>query len=269
MDISRFKIIDDSNAAEYATQVADGAMSSGYVARNYARNPFGFYAPRYAGEVIPRSQWSDLIKRQDDNQTSPEHWAINGKVPILNQNGLPYCWMYGVVGAVMCAYAQTGRLAPHLSATGPAAQGKGWREQGGWAGEAIEYIEKFGIPELKYWPEHSMDLSLPSREDVKASSTLHKTVKFKELPSQNFDIAMSVLLDPVNPRSVTLGLSWWGHLVYATKAVEISRGKFGMLIRNSWDYSWESEGKVVLVENKATAHEYVAIDTVTQYAAAA
>jgi hypothetical protein len=74
---------------------------------------------------------------------------------------------------------------------------------------------------------------------------------------------MSVLLDPKNPRAVTLGLMWWGHLVYGCKAVKIDRNNYGIKIANSWGGNWEKNGCAVLSESKATAHEYVAIDRVT------
>lgn len=268
-DLGNMLVIDDANADDFATQTKDGEFSTGYVERNYARNPFGSYATRFAGEVFPRSQWDDLMKRQDDNQSSPDHWRLRGQVPVLDQNGLPYCWCYGVTGAIMTVYAQMGmNPTPKLSATSAAAQGKGWREQGGWGGEAIEYINKYGLAELDVWPEHSMDRSLPNQEAVKRSAAMHNTTQFLELPQQNFDAAMSVLLHPTNPRPVTLGLMWWGHLVYATKAVKIDSRSYGMKIVNSWRPSWGENGCAVLAENKATAHEYVAIDRVSPRVAA-
>lgn len=261
-DLGSMPVIDDSNAKEYADESAAGGLSRGYVDRDYKRFREGYYAPRYTGPVFPRSQWDDLIKMHDENQSSPDHHRIASGVPVLDQNGLGYCWMYGVVGAIMTAYGQTGMKAPHLSATSAGAQGKRWRNQGGWAGEAIRYIERFGIAELSVWPEHSMNRSLPSRPEVQASARKHKIVQFLELPSRNFDAACSAILDPVNPRAVTLGLNWWGHLVYGTKVVAISARRYGIKIVNSWRPSWGDNGTAVLAENKATAHEYVAVDRV-------
>lgn len=262
-DLGSTTVIDDSNAGQYAEYSADMGFSRGYVERDFQRHRFGSYAAAYSGPVFPRSKWDDLMKMQEDNQSSPDHHRIASKVPILDQNGLPYCWMYGLVGAIMTGYAQTGQPVPHLSATCPAAQGKNWKEEGGWAGEAIEYVRKFGIPTLDVWPEHSMDRNLPKQDSVKRSASLHGIVEFLELPSQKFDVAMSALLDPKNPRPVTLGLMWWGHLVYGCKAVKIDRSTYGIKIANSWKASWESNGCAVLAESKATAHEYVAVDRVT------
>lgn len=177
------------------------------------------------------------------------------------------CWMYGVVGAIMTAYAQTGGFVPHLSASGPAFQGKNWRNQGGYGGEAIRYIERFGIPELSVWPEHKNDRSLPNKPEVRASAEKHKVIEFLELPRSNFNALMSVLLDPINPRPVSMALNWWGHLVYGVKAVKISAGRYGVKIVNSWKPSWGDQGTSVLAENKATAFEQIAIQRVKVRAA--
>lgn len=261
-DLGRMPIIDDSYANRLAEQAADEGFGRGYIKRDYSRFHEGFYAPRYSGPVYPRNQWDDLSKRQDDNESSPDHWRLKAEQPILDQNGYGYCWAYGTVAAVMTAYAQTGMKIPHLSATSVAAIAKNWRDQGGWAGEAIAQIQKDGIAELNVWPEHSVDRSLPGRSAVQESMKKHDVVEFLELPSQQFEIAMSVLLCPKNPRPITLGLMWWGHLVEGVKAVRIDRNTWGIKIVNSWKRSWGENGCAVLVESKATAHEYVAVDRV-------
>ncbi len=94
--MSRFDInflIDDSNAHEFAAQVADGVCSSGYIERDYVLRPEGFYAQRFNKQnIYPRSKWPDLAKMQEDNESSPLHFHKRRKVHVLNQNGLPYCW---------------------------------------------------------------------------------------------------------------------------------------------------------------------------------
>lgn len=255
-------IIDDSNAHEFAEQVRDPStpFSGGYVNRDYARFPFGHYAPPFSGQIIPRSQWTDLIKRQDDNETSPLHVHKKNKLPILDQNGLPYCWGYGVTAAIMNRYAAFGmQPVPHLSATSCAAQIKGFRKQGGWAGEFIKGLAKYGLATVQTWPEHSMDRSLVSNNAVRLDMQRHGIVEFEELPSQNFEAAISALLNPYNPCPVTMGLGWWGHLVCGLRAVVIEPGRFGIAGANSWTAQWGDHGYFVLAESKATAQEYVAV----------
>lgn len=260
-DIGRIPVIDESNFHLFADEASSVGLGRGYVERDYQRAPEGFYAPRFSSPEIPRSQWAGLIESADRNETSPDHWRLRGEVPILDQNGYGYCWAYGLVGATMVSYAQTGmKPAPQLSATSVAALAKNWRDQGGWAGEAIKQMLKTGCAELDVWPEHSMDRSLPNQEAVKRSMARHNITEYLELPRQSFAAVMSALLDPVNPRPVTLGLMWWGHLIYCTKGVVLGRDRFGVLGVNSWKRSWGEQGCVVLTESKATPHEAVAVD---------
>lgn len=252
-------IIDDSNASHFAREIADPSspFNGGFESDKVVQ---GFASP-FSRSIIPRSEWDDHIARQESEKSSPDHWRLAGGVPVLDQNGYGYCWCYGTVGAIMTCYAQTGMKAPHLSAMGPAWQGKRGKNEGGWAGEALEYIEKFGIPELLVWPEHDNRVN-PNDEAVKRSAAMHEHTEIEELPRNNFDALMSCLLDPERPRASTIGLNWWGHLIYATKAVKISTGKYGVKIVNSWKPSWGQDGCSVLAENKAIAFEQIAIVSV-------
>ncbi len=74
-------VIDDGNFDQYAQAVADGEFASGYEARDYRAHPLGSVAEGFSGEIIPRSKWDDLIKMQEDNQSSH---GIRSKATALN-----------------------------------------------------------------------------------------------------------------------------------------------------------------------------------------
>jgi hypothetical protein len=94
---------------------------------------------------------------------------------------------------------------------------------------------------------------------VQSSAAKHKVTQSLELPRNDFGALLSVLTDPKHARPVTLGLDWWGHLVYAVRAVALPGGGFGAKIANSWKVSWGNQGCSVLVESKAKAQEQIAI----------
>jgi hypothetical protein len=259
---TRYTVYDDKKANELLTQLrADNDFFGGYVPRDFDREPFGTYAAPYGEPLIDRSEWAERAEVAEVGRATPEHLASFAHVPILNQGQRPYCWCYGACGAMMTAYAVAGLSVPHLSATSAAAKIKGYRDVGGWAGEAIQGIEKYGVSTLDYWPEAVLDRKYDTAEQ-RANAKLHAAAEFSELPSQNFDAVASALLHGF---PVTLGLAWWGHLVYATKLVVLGRGSFGVLIRNSWGDKWETKGATVLTESRATPHEAFAIRSVTKY----
>jgi hypothetical protein len=187
--------------------------------------------------------------------------AAHAGVPILNQGRRPYCWAYGTVGAMMTGYAASGLPVPHLSATSLAAKIKNYRDVGGWAGEAIRGNQTHGVSTIEHWPEAALDRRYDTPAQ-RANAALHRATEWAELPKKNFDAVATALLRGF---SVTLGLLWWGHLVYATKLVVISRNRYGVLIRNSWGSNWETGGKAVLEESRATPDEAFIVRSVTKY----
>ena len=260
-NLSGSLIIDDSNYKLFADEAAaaNGGMGTGYNQRDYNVAPLGTYADETTRKIIPRSDWEDLIREKTERKANlHDLWKFR-KVPVLNQGPLPYCWMYGTAGAIMTAYAKSSPYVPHLSATSCAAKIKNYRKEGGWAGEALDGIRKYGISTLEYWPEHDLDRSNDTAEQ-RANAALHKHVEFAELPSRSFEALATALLsdDPT-----TLGLTWWGHLVYALELVVIERGRFGVRGPNSWDYSWGANGLFVLDESKAIAHEQISVLSAT------
>lgn len=250
-----------------ATGLVDPAMQgqnnlgTGYKQRNFDAAPFGSYSAPFELDLIPRAEWAERAEALDAAKATPEHLARFAKVPILNQKSLPYCWCYGTVGAMATAYAQAGLPVGYLSATSAAAKIKNYVRVGGWAGEAIEGIKRFGVSNVEYWPEAVLDRKFDTAEQ-RENAALHKAVEFEELPSQSFDaVATALLLG----WPVTLGLAWWGHLVYATRLVVLGRNSFGVVIRNSWGPDWETNGTAVLVESRATPHEAFTIRSVSKY----
>ena len=249
------RLVDQSLAA------AGGGFFSGYKPRDFAAAPFGTYSDPFALDLIPRNEWAERAEALDASKATAEHVAMYYKVPILNQRNLPYCWCYGVVGAMATAYAQAGLPVGYLSATSAAAKIKNYIKVGGWAGEAIEGIQRFGVSLVEHWPEAVLDRRYDTPEQ-RENAALHKAVEFEELPSQSFDSVATALLSGF---PVTLGLAWWGHLVYATRLVVLGRNQFGVIIRNSWGPDWETNGTAVLVESRATPHEAFTIRSVTKY----
>jgi hypothetical protein len=214
-DLHRFRIPLDHRRQRH--EVVDEARSidGGMGYDGSLAGPFGSAAPLKAIRRIPASERADHYRRQQAEQSSPFHWWQAGGCKILSQGSWGYCWMFGTVGGMQCAYAQTGIQSPHLNAHYPAWLGKNGRNQGGWAGEALGYIERFGVPEYGAFPGKPTNRAAFDRREARDNAALHKAVEFAELPRNDYDALCSVLLDPIDPRPVTMGLNWWGHLVVA------------------------------------------------------
>jgi hypothetical protein len=250
-----YPIIHDGNFREVISEGVEGGMGTGY--ESAQAGPFGSSAPQSVITRLSRNTWADHMRRQEAEKSSPFHWFTHGSVKVLNQGQFGFCWMYGLVGAMQTAYAMTGQVPPHLNAHYTAWLGKNGRNQGGWAGEALGYMRRWGVPEMSVFSGHPTSRPLFERGEVQANAEQHKVVEFGELPRNDYEALVSVLLDPINPRPVTMGLNWWGHLIYAVRAV-----KDGILIVNSWGTNWGQQGLSVLAPNKSVAFEQIAVERV-------
>ena len=256
-EFGSLRIIDDSNAHIYARD-ADPGRLRGYQGRDYEKFPFGAMPWRNMPvPKIPRSQWQDRITEGNRLKLWSLHHSQARRVPILNQARTNYCWMNGVVTAIMEARAAAGMQTVPLSAASAAAPGKNYQNVGGWGGEAIEYIRRYGLVPQEFWPNDAIDRRYfePTRQHA-----VYGVGQWWELPPNDFDAMMTCLILGFR---VPIGLTWWGHLVCASAPVVIARNVYGAIITNSWDKDWENGGRAVLEESKATAAEQNCVTTPT------
>jgi hypothetical protein len=258
-------IFDESN---YETLIQQTIPAGGQFGSGFDPNAVGAYGSACPGVEyanIPRSEWKDRIEEKERKGLFPGSWFERGKVKILNQQSWGYCWMYGVVGAMQLRYAMTGQQAPHLNPFYPAWLGKNGANQGGWGGEALGYLERFGAPVDSVFPGQPTSRAAFDRHEVKENAKLHKVWKFKELPRNSFQALMNMWLSD-NPLPVSQAYNWWGHLVYGVKPVVTGANAFGTLIANSWDYGWGQQGLGIIAESRASAAEQICVDLVSTVA---
>jgi C1A family cysteine protease len=265
-------IIDDGNASKLVDQWRQEGLTFGGMQRDYNSAPFGSASRpsklfQYTFES-DRGKLRDRIQRADENKTTPDDWRMSLKVPVLDQDSWGYCWFYGCCGAMLNCYAMTGGVVPNLNPFPTAYRIKNGRNEGGWGEEALRGIEQYGVVEESLWPGHEAKMSNWDRQEVKANAILHKVTESLELPRRDILALVSVLTDPRNPRPVTVGYDWWGHLIYAVRA-GWKDGKFLVKIVNSWKETWGEKGTAWLTESKAIASEQIAIQRVSTLAHAA
>ncbi len=141
-----------------------------------------------------------------------------------------------------------------LSPASVAAPIKGYRNQGGWGGEALEYIVAHGVAPVADWPANAINKQYDNAAS-QASRQRFTVTEWWDLAPRNFDQLMTCLLLRI---PVPIGLNWWHHEVCAIDPVVLSPGKFGVRFRNSWGDGYGDQGFGVLTESKATPDDAVA-----------
>lgn len=247
-------IIGDDNAHLYKDIVPED-MSKGRTPRDYAKVPYGQlavggggFAAKFDLLIPPRSEWSARIKKMEAEKTRISDLLLQAKIPSLDQNGTNYCWCNAVITAIQAIRCKAGEKYVKLSPASVAAPIKNYANQGGWGGEALEYIVEHGVGAASLWPPNARDRKYMT-DELKENALRHRVTEWYDLRPRSFDEVMACLLYGI---PVAIGLNWWGHEVCACDPVEISPGKFGARIRNSWGDGYGEKGFAVLTESKAT-----------------
>lgn len=257
-------IIDESNyqrVAPDADQLIDGdSKNRGRIPRDWAREPYGAlpYAQPFGLPIIPRSEWIPRIKEMEEKKlllSTKILATYAGDNPIISkdQNGTNYCWAFGVGTAMEALRCQAGLPHIPLSPAFVACQIKNFANQGGWGGDALDFVIKYGICSAKLWPQASRERKWLTDESKRDGAT--RIVKeWEELQNRSFEQKMSAYFAGY---PVPSGYNWWGHEVCGFDPVVIGANQFGSRERNSWSESYGTKGFFILAENKATPDDAV------------
>lgn len=251
-------VIDDNNYTSHALNpiVGGETKNRGRAPRDWAKEPFGSlpYAKAFDIPLIPESEWDARIEEGEKTKTFLSHICDQKKLVSLDQNGTNYCWCNAVITAMEILQARTGQPIVKLSPASVAAPIKGYRNQGGWGGEALDYIIKNGVAPASLWPPNAINRSYFDKQEVKDARDDYKVTEWYELENRNFNQLMTLLFLRI---PVPIGLNWWSHEVCACDPVKLSSG-YGVRIRNSWSDSYGDHGFAVLTRSKATPDDAVA-----------
>lgn len=241
----------------------------GLVPRDFAKYPIGYLmcAKPFDIPLIPESQWQSLldarIAAQEQlsdirNISGPN----NGPIPSRDQNGKGYCWAHSSVSAMLIARAVMGEPYADLSAYAVACIIKGYRDEGGWGSESLEWIAQNGVPSSTTWPQQSMSRS-NDNPAMRADAAQHKYTDWVDLDPQNMKAQLVTCLLLGIP--VVSDFNWWSHSVCTIDLVSVN--PFSTRIWNSWGDSWSQNGTGILQGTKAIPNSALGARVATPSAA--
>ena len=148
----------------------------GLVPRDYDTHPkgcFAFAPEEYPDDLlVPESDidglLQELIGKKDDLLSLRE--AKFSVLQSLDQNGFGLCWAFSSTKAMMYLRAIQNEPDEILSAWYVAGKVKGWRDQGGFGGESLNFIAKSGVPAMSFCPDYHSRNDTPECE---ANAKLH------------------------------------------------------------------------------------------------
>lgn len=253
-------IIGDHNYRDHLLPVVDGeARSRGLISRNYMTHPVGYsdYARPFDLTLIPESEWQgrlDALKAARAQLSDIRNGGNNGQpIPSRDQDGKGYCWAHSSTSAALIVRALNGEPYADLSAYCVACIIKGYRDQGGWGSESLEFIAEKGIPTSQFWPQQSMSRSNDNPATWE-NAKLHRFTDWMDLDPRNMKAQLVTCLLLGIP--VVSDFNWWSHSVCSIDLVSIN--PFQTRIWNSWGDSWSDNGTGILQGSKAIPDSAVA-----------
>ncbi len=197
--------------------------------------------------LIPRSEWPGRIAAL--KAANAGLMALTYPLTPYDQNGTNYCWCNCVAQGMTAMGYQQGRPLRYFSAASIGGPITGYRNVGGWPGDAMEFALATGAVDITLWPSNSISSRYASLAEVKADYPRNKlTAQIADLGEQAMfdEVATCVLLGS----PVAVSYDWWSHAVLAV-GIEQKGTVWYLILRNSWG-EYEDHGFFLLPEGKGS-----------------
>jgi len=260
--MSNYTIIHDGNFKKFMTsgKIRGSEKAKGFEPRDFKAHPVQDspgITTALPIPLVPESEWEDRAKEMEETKSRLSDIRMtgdNGKmIDALDQNGQGYCWMYDPVMCMMIIRARDMMPYVRLSPHAPACIIKNFRDQGGWAPLAGEFLAKNGCPSEEFWPQKSMAKKYNTKETWENAKKYRITEGWIDMTVPAYDRALTfpqVVSCLLNRIPVAGDFMWWGHSVCLLDVVVVERGSVGIRILNSWTNDWEDRGMAVLQGDK-------------------
>lgn len=214
---------------------------------------YGDHAQPYpASKLIPRSEWEARIKEMEERKTRLSDVVRQAGLPCKDQAQTNYCWINAPTHCTEIVQVQQNEPMVILSPASAGAPIKGFRNVGGWGLEGLEYISKYGLVPVEFWPPNAINRSYYTEEN-KQRALKYRVTEWYECKPRNLDEMVSSLL---NREPGASGLNWWSHEVTYYEVVWLD-GEVAIRARNSWGMEYGDDGWFILQGNRMMPDDYV------------
>lgn len=204
--------------------------------------------------LIPSHEWQARIEEMEERKSRVSDLLKQGGVPVLNQQSTNFCWCFAPVLIMMIQRAIQNEPMVRLSPASVACPITKFRNNGGYGGDALEYLIDHGVVPSEMWPDTAIDRKYLTDAAVLRAAEFRVT-EWWSLRPRNINEQISCLLRRI---PVSSGLNYWGHQVADVDAVWVN-GKIGVRFLNSWGTEWGADGYGIRQGNKMPGDDMTCI----------
>ena len=213
-------------------------MGKGLEPRDFMAHPVGEMFAPFPFPAMANSEIDDRLEVMATNKATLvdlRNIGMNGQpIPSTNQGSRGYCWAHSTVSCMLLLRAKAGLPYVELSAYAIACQIKNFRDQGGWNGESMKWVEEHGCPTSQTWPIRSVDRANVNSAMV-AESLENRVTEWWDGGDDPKLFWTAVALG----FPIASDYNDWGHSVcFAFGSRKNNTG----IIWNSWGDQWKNNG---------------------------
>ncbi len=218
----------------------------GLIPRDYSTHPVGHYKsipPLFGVPMMTDDEIEAAIVRKNADHSWLSDLRLVGMfgqpIPSRDQNGKGYCWAHSSVSANLLIRARDNQPYADLSAYAIACIIKGYRDEGGWGAESVDWQVANGCPTSKTWPQQSMSRSNDNAA-MRAEAALYKPTGVWADMQPNDNRALATCLCKDDP--VVFDSNRWSHSICACRLIAWGPNGRNLKVQiwNSWGDDWRS-----------------------------
>lgn len=257
IDLPRCETIGGRVKPEHLFRDRSEAANIGYGCdrpRDWQQDPLYGVGKKLAIPLYTARRRREVIEQREAAGTTLR--AIRKKFGIrpLNQGSTNFCWANAVVHSLHYQQVLTRGQHEVLSPASVACYITGFRNVGGWCGQALKQIVEYGVNSAEEWPPNKIDQRLAAREGMQQRARERRVTEWYDLKPQNWDELATFLVLGI---PVAIALLRMRHAMLAID-LAIEKGKEIVIVDNSWGSSWGDDGLGKLSREKAIPDEAVA-----------
>jgi hypothetical protein len=195
-------------------------------------------------DIIPEKEWPELIRAGAGTFL---HDLTKDLLNAKDQGRTLFCWFNGVTRAAEILHGYQQNKGIELSAAAGACQVTNFRNVGGYAEDALDWIRDHGLPTVDEWPNDAIDRRYDTPELWERAKD-HCILRWVEVKGWNEQISMLLHRNPI-----ATAHNWWQHLVCQLQPVLLDDGTIAVGFDNSWGKTFGDNGYALMTKSRGTA----------------